>query len=60
MIQTLSGTGHIRVSQGVTSIQAAGATVKNFSLVGSTNATTSSFAETVTGIPNVTGTFALS
>ncbi len=58
--QTLAGTGHIRVSQGVTSIQASGATAHDFSLVGSTNGTASSFAETGSGLPNKTGTFTLS
>ncbi len=58
--QTLTGTGHIRVNQGVTSIQASGSTSKSFSLVGTTNGTTSSFSETTSGLPNATGTFTVS
>jgi hypothetical protein len=58
--QTLAGSGHIRVNHGVISIQASGPTTKNFSLVGSTNGTASSFAEMASGFPTATGTFTLS
>jgi len=60
VVQTLKGTGHIRMNQGVTTIQAAGATAKNFSLVGTTNGTASSFRETGSGLTTKTGTFTLS
>jgi len=58
--QTLTGTGHIRMNQGVTSIQAYLPTFKNLNLVGTTNATASSFGESGSGFPHLSGTFTLS
>jgi hypothetical protein len=57
--QTLTGTGHIRMNQGVTSIQAYLPTFKNLNLVGTTNGTASSFGESGSGFPHLSGTFTL-
>jgi hypothetical protein len=57
--QELVGTGHIRVNQGTTTIQAYLPAYKNLNLVGSTNGTVSSFGETGSGFPSLNGTFTL-
>jgi len=57
--QTLTGTGHIRMNQGVTSIQAHMPKFQNLNLVGTTNGTTSSFGESGSGFPHLNGTFIL-
>ena len=57
--QTLTGTGHIRKNQGVTSIQAYMPTFQNLNLVGTTNGTSSSFGESGSGFPHLNGTFTL-
>jgi hypothetical protein len=54
-----SGPGHVKKNQGVTTIQASGPTAREFSLVGQTNGTTSSYNETGYGLPRKTGTFTL-
>ena len=58
--QILTGTGHIRTNQGVTSIQAYLPTFKNLNLVGTSNAAASSFGESGSGFPHLSGTFTLS
>jgi hypothetical protein len=58
--QVLTGTGHIRTNQGVTSIQAYLPAFKNLNLVGSSNAVASSFGESGSGFPHLSGTFTLS
>jgi hypothetical protein len=57
--QTLTGTGHIRKNQGVTTIQANLPAFKNLNLVGSANGTVSSFGESGSGFPTLNGTFTL-
>ncbi len=58
--QTLTGTGHIRKNQGTTSIQAYMPAFRNLNLVGSINGTVSSFGESGSGFPHLSGTFTLS
>ena len=58
--QALTGTGHIRVNQGTTTVQANLPAFKNLNLVGSTNGTVSSFGESGSGFPTLHGTFTLS
>jgi hypothetical protein len=57
--RTLTGTGHIRMNQGVTSIQAYMPAFQNLNLVGTTNGTASSFGESGSGFPHLNGTFTL-
>jgi hypothetical protein len=57
--RTLTGIGHIRKNQGVTSIQAYLPAFKNLNLVGTTNGTASSFGESGSGFPHLNGTFTL-
>ena len=57
--RTLTGTGHIRVNSRVISIQAYLPTFKNLNPVGTTNGTASSFSESGSGFPHLSGTFTL-
>jgi hypothetical protein len=57
--QALTGTGHIRVNHGTTTIQAYLPAFKNLDLVGSTNGAVSSFGESGSGFPPLNGTFTL-